>query len=37
MQWVSTPFPYIRMQAPGCYAMQVDGLSFSYVIVFQAA
>jgi hypothetical protein len=26
---------YIRLQAPGCYAMQVDGLSFSYVIVFQ--
>ncbi len=28
---------YIRLQAPGCYAMQVDGLSFRYVIVFQAA
>src|SRR5262249_20093036 len=27
---------YARMQAPGCYGMQVDGLSFSYVIVFQA-
>jgi len=27
---------YVRMQASGCYGMQVDGLSFSYVIVFQA-
>lgn len=25
-----------RLQAPGCYAYQVDGLSFSEVIVFQA-
>jgi len=25
---------YIRLQAPGCYAIQVDGLSFSYAIVF---
>lgn len=27
---------YVRLQAPGCYAMQVDGLTFSEVIVFQA-
>ncbi len=25
-----------RLQAPGCYAYQVDGLSFTQVIVFQA-
>lgn len=25
-----------RLQAPGCYAFQVDGLTFSEVIVFQA-
>ena len=35
-----TPWPnlgsYIRLQAPGCYAYQVDGDNFSYVIVFQA-
>jgi hypothetical protein len=24
-----------RVRAPGCYAVQVDGLSFSYDIVFQ--
>ncbi len=23
--------------APGCYAYQVDGINFSYVLVFQAA
>jgi hypothetical protein len=37
----STPWPnqpsYTRLQASGCYAYQVDGTSFSYVIVFQAA
>jgi hypothetical protein len=27
---------YVRLQAPGCYAMQIDGVSFSEVIVFQA-
>jgi len=27
---------YTRMRAPGCYGYQVDGLSFSYVIVFEA-
>ncbi len=27
---------YVRLQAPGCYAMQVDGLSFSEILVFQA-
>jgi hypothetical protein len=26
-----------RLQAPGCYGYQVDGLNFSRVIVFQAA
>jgi hypothetical protein len=35
-----TPWPnfpsYTRLQAPGCYAYQVDGNGFSYVIVFQA-
>ncbi len=30
--WPSTT----RLQAPGCYAYQVDGLTFSEVIVFQA-
>ena len=28
---------YTRLRAPGCYAYQVDGTSFSRVIVFQAA
>jgi hypothetical protein len=27
---------YTRVQAPGCYAYQVDGLDFSYTIVFEA-
>jgi hypothetical protein len=27
---------YVRMQASGCYGMQVDGQSFNEVIVFQA-
>ena len=31
--WLST---YTRVQVPGCYAFQVDGLNFSYTIVFQA-
>ncbi len=30
--WVT----YTRVRAPGCYAYQVDGLSFSEVIVFRA-
>jgi hypothetical protein len=28
---------YTRLRAPGCYAWQVDGATFSRVIVFQAA
>jgi len=35
-----TPWPnhgsYTRLQAPGCYAYQIDGANFSYAIVFQA-
>jgi len=27
---------YTRLQAPGCYAYQVDGLTFSYPIIFKA-
>lgn len=27
---------YTRLQAPGCYAYQVDGLGFSYLIIFKA-
>jgi hypothetical protein len=27
---------YTRIRAPGCYAYQVDGTSFSYTIVFRA-
>ena len=27
---------YTRVRAPGCYAYQVDGLGFSYAIVFDA-
>lgn len=27
---------FIRLSAPGCYAYQVDGLTFSYVFIFQA-
>jgi hypothetical protein len=31
-------FPsYTRLRGPGCYAYQVDGASFSYVIIFKAA
>ena len=33
--WTSWP-SYMRVTAPGCYAYQVDGTSFSEVIVFQA-
>lgn len=28
---------FTRLRAPGCYAVQVDGIDFSVVIVFQAA
>jgi len=35
-----TPWPnfpsFTRLQAPGCYAYQVDGDTFSYLIIFQA-
>jgi len=35
-----TPWPnfpsFTRLQAPGCYAYQVDGNTFSYLIIFQA-
>lgn len=31
-QWPS----YTRLRAPGCYAYQVDGLDFSYVVIFEA-
>ena len=27
---------YTRVRAPGCYAYQVDGANFSYVIIFRA-
>jgi hypothetical protein len=27
---------YTRVRGPGCYAYQIDGLGFSYVIVFEA-
>jgi hypothetical protein len=27
---------YTRVRGPGCYAYQVDGLGFSYVIIFEA-
>lgn len=27
---------YTRVRAPGCYAYQIDGTTFSYVIAFQA-
>ncbi len=36
-----SPWPgwttYTRLQAPGCYAYQADGLGFSYLIIFKAA
>jgi hypothetical protein len=25
-----------RLRAPGCYAYQVDGRTFSYVVIFEA-
>jgi hypothetical protein len=28
---------YTRLRAPGCYAYQIDGTTFSRVIVFAAA
>jgi hypothetical protein len=31
-----TVLAYTRVRAPGCYAYQVDGRSFSYIIIFQA-
>ena len=35
-----TPWPnfpaYTRLQAPGCYVYQVDGATFSSIIVFEA-
>ncbi len=33
--WFNMP-TYTRLQAPGCYAYQVDGIEFSYLIIFQA-
>lgn len=31
--WRATPIP-VRIREPGCYAFQVDGRSFSYVLTF---
>ena len=28
---------YTRLRAPGCYAYQIDGTTFSRIVVFQAA
>lgn len=33
--WPNFP-SYTRLQAPGCYAYQVDGATFSYLIIFKA-
>ena len=33
--WYNQP-SFTRLNAPGCYAWQVDGASFSHVIVFRA-
>jgi hypothetical protein len=33
---VRTPPSVLRLQKPGCYAIQVDGTSFSEIIVFRA-
>lgn len=33
--WPNFP-SYTRLQAPGCYAYQVDGTTFSYLIIFKA-
>ena len=36
--WTGREWPsYTRLRAPGCYAWQVDGTTFSTVIVFKAA
>jgi hypothetical protein len=35
MPWPNWP-TNTRFEAPGCYAYQMDGLTFSYAIVFQA-
>jgi hypothetical protein len=32
--WPTFP-TYLRMQAPGCYAVQLDGVAFSEVIIFR--
>jgi hypothetical protein len=32
----TTPVSYTRVQSPGCYAYQIDGITFSYLIIFQA-
>lgn len=34
--WSSSPFTDARVRAPGCYAFQVDGTTFTEVIVFEA-
>ncbi len=34
--WSNWP-TYTRLRAPGCYAYQVDGVSFSQVIIFRAS
>lgn len=35
MPWPNFP-SFTRLQAPGCYAYQVDGTTFSYLIIFKA-
>jgi hypothetical protein len=35
-QWRDLP-SYLRFEAAGCYALQVDGLDFRYTIVFEIA
>jgi hypothetical protein len=34
-QWQDNP-SQTRLRAPGCYAYQVDGRTFSYLVVFEA-
>ncbi len=34
--WAAMESAYTRLEAPGCYAYQVDGTTFSEVILFQA-
>ncbi|GCF10059.1 hypothetical protein KDI_36230 [Dictyobacter arantiisoli] len=34
-QWYDRPSE-TRLQVPGCYAYQVDGIHFSQILVFQA-